>query len=209
MKICPKCHQEKILTEFYVEKSGKRKGRIHSYCKTCERSKVKLYRESNLDKCQKRDRAYHDKNRILRNENRRRHAQKNKEHCRSQSRIYALEHPEVGRRSSRKYNQKPKRKLAAALRMRVRHALHGRNKSARTLELVGCSIEHLKLWLTFYFQKDMSWENYGEWHIDHIKPCAKFDLSDPAQQRACFHYTNLQPLWAGDNIRKGDKYVAV
>lgn len=52
----------------------------------------------------------------------------------------------------------------------------------------------------------MSWENYGEWHIDHIKPCSSFDLSDPKQQKECFNYTNLQPLWAIDNLKKSYKY---
>ena len=51
----------------------------------------------------------------------------------------------------------------------------------------------------------MSWDNYGEWHIDHIVPCASFDLSDPNQQRICFNFRNLQPLWAKDNQRKQDK----
>jgi hypothetical protein len=53
----------------------------------------------------------------------------------------------------------------------------------------------------------MSWGNYGlhGWHVDHIIPCASFDLTDPEQQRQCFHYTNLQPLWAEDNLRKSDK----
>jgi len=80
------------------------------------------------------------------------------------------------------------------------------HKISKTTELLGCSIEHLRLWLTFYFHPGMSWSNYGEWHIDHTKPCAKFDLTDPEQQRQCFHYTNLQPLWAGENFRKGDTY---
>lgn len=55
----------------------------------------------------------------------------------------------------------------------------------------------------------MSWENYGfyGWHIDHIKPCSKFDLTDPKQQEQCFHYSNLQPLWAIENFKKSDKYV--
>ena len=48
----------------------------------------------------------------------------------------------------------------------------------------------------------MSWENMGEWHLDHIRPCASFDLTDPDQQRQCFHYSNLQPLWASDNLSK-------
>jgi hypothetical protein len=51
----------------------------------------------------------------------------------------------------------------------------------------------------------MSWDNHGKhgWHIDHIRPCASFDFSDPEQQQQCFHYSNLQPLWAGDNLSKG------
>ena len=49
----------------------------------------------------------------------------------------------------------------------------------------------------------MNWENYGVWHIDHIIPCARFDLSDPGQQKICFHYTNLQPMWGEDNLKKG------
>lgn len=54
----------------------------------------------------------------------------------------------------------------------------------------------------------MSWENRGNfgWHVDHIKPCASFDLTKPEEQAKCFHYTNLQPLWARENIAKGDKY---
>ena len=52
----------------------------------------------------------------------------------------------------------------------------------------------------------MTQKNYGEWHVDHIKPCASFDLTDPKQQEICFHYTNLQPLWAIDNIKKGSKF---
>ena len=70
------------------------------------------------------------------------------------------------------------------------------------MELVGCDIDTLCLHLESQFQKGMEWINYGEWHVDHIKPCASFDLSDPKQQQECFHYTNLQPLWAADNLAK-------
>jgi hypothetical protein len=74
---------------------------------------------------------------------------------------------------------------------------------------VGCTPEFLKQYLASQFQPGMSWDNHGAWHIDHRKPCASFDLTDPAQQKACFHYTNLQPLWAEENLRKGSRYAAL
>ena len=72
----------------------------------------------------------------------------------------------------------------------------------------------LKQYLEKQFTKGMSWDNYGNpngdhtscWHIDHIKPCASFDLTQEDQQKECFHYTNLQPLWAIDNLKKGGKF---
>ena len=48
----------------------------------------------------------------------------------------------------------------------------------------------------------MTWDNYGKWHVDHIIPVSRFDLTDPEQQKICFHFTNLQPLWGGENIGK-------
>ena len=74
--------------------------------------------------------------------------------------------------------------------------------------MIGCTIERLRNHLEAQFTDGMSWENYGKngWHVDHIRPCASFDLTDPEQQRQCFHYTNLQPLWATDNMRKSAKW---
>jgi hypothetical protein len=84
----------------------------------------------------------------------------------------------------------------------------GARKTQPTTDLIGCTIEELRQHLQAQFTDGMNWDNYGRtgWHIDHIRPCASFDLTDPEQQRQCFHYTNLQPLWAADNIRKGGKW---
>jgi len=84
--------------------------------------------------------------------------------------------------------------------------LKGNIKSKKTKELLGCTVEELKRYLSNKFVDNMSFENYGKWHIDHIIPCASFDFSKPEEQAKCFHYTNLQPLWAIDNIKKGAKY---
>ena len=80
-------------------------------------------------------------------------------------------------------------------------------KHGTTIKLLGCNINELRFYLEGKFIDGMSWDNYGEWHIDHIRPCASFDLTDPEQQKKCFHYTNLQPLWAEDNLSKGDKII--
>lgn len=99
-------------------------------------------------------------------------------------------------------------KLAENLRRRVRASLKGENKSASTLELVGCSLEELKIHLEKLWAEGMSWDNYNYrgWHVDHVKPLAQFSLSDPEQQKAAFHFSNLQPLWREDNQSKGDSF---
>jgi hypothetical protein len=83
----------------------------------------------------------------------------------------------------------------------------GGEKSVNTAELVGCSILSLRAWLAESFTPGMNWDNYGEWHLEHTRPCASFDLTDPDQQRVCMNWRNLQPMWGRDNIIKGDKWT--
>lgn len=94
--------------------------------------------------------------------------------------------------------------IGRVIRSRIISVIKGKKKSARTVELLGCSIEHLRSHLQGMFKKGMNWNNHGEWEIDHIMPCASFDMSKPEHQRLCFHYTNLQPLWKRDNRVKHD-----
>lgn len=91
--------------------------------------------------------------------------------------------------------------LRSAMTQAVR--LYGHGKRGRSTTLLGCPIEHVIKHLESQFVPGMSWDNHGEWHIDHRRPCASFDLTDPAQQRECFHFSNLQPLWKAENISKG------
>lgn len=100
-----------------------------------------------------------------------------------------------------------KEKIANLCRHRVLTALKGKRKSAATMQLMGCTIEEFRAHLAKQFRPGMSWETFGLWEIDHIRPCASFDLADPAQQRACFHFSNTQPLWRLENILKSDSYA--
>lgn len=99
-------------------------------------------------------------------------------------------------------------KLSSVLRSRVLRALKTDSKGRKTFDLIGCTVKEFKCHIEGKFKEGMTWENYGRdgWHVDHIRPCASFDLSDPEQQKLCFHYTNTQPMWAIDNLTKGDKY---
>lgn len=103
---------------------------------------------------------------------------------------------------------------AFAMRLRLRSRLVGairrymtaRSATAVIQELLGCSLPELVRHLESKFLPGMSWGNRSQWHIDHIKPLCAFDLTDPEQQAVAFHYTNLQPLWALDNMRKGGRW---
>lgn len=106
-----------------------------------------------------------------------------------------------------------KRRRENAIECRIRCRIHGAlkaqqcRKTTSLRELLGTDIAGLRQHLESLFKPGMSWSNYGffGWHIDHKRPCASFDLSDTAQQRQCFHYTNLQPLWWRENLSKKDK----
>jgi hypothetical protein len=107
-----------------------------------------------------------------------------------------------------RYHKDLNYRLSSIVRSRISRSLRDNNiqykKSNHSIDLLGCSIVELKAHLEAKFTDGMSWENYGEWHVDHIKPCASFENlgTCPKQQRECFHYSNLQPLWAEDNRQK-------
>lgn len=96
-------------------------------------------------------------------------------------------------------------RLAGNLRARIRMAMKHGDRCESSVKLLGCSIHRLKVWLESLFKPGMTWDNYGPtgWHIDHKRPCASFNLRLKKDRAGCFHYTNLQPLWATENIKKG------
>lgn len=127
---------------------------------------------------------------------------------------YKLLNPEKTKVQKNRYKRNrmkrdPTFKILHRLRTRILLVLNGKKKAESSMNLLGCTADDFKKHIESQFKDDMSWENYGikGWHIDHIKPCASFDLSIAEEQKKCFHYTNLQPLWWFDNLSKRDKIL--
>ena len=127
------------------------------------------------------------------------------------TRIRPGHYKRVAARLTARRRSDPLFKLAANLRQAVRNAVKlGAKKDAPTLKLIGCSVEEFRAHIEDQWRHGMSWANWGQrsddWQLDHIRPVSSFDLSDSAELRKCFHFTNFQPLWTYENARKRDKW---
>jgi len=178
MKVCPKCKISKDIKEFYS--NTKR----HPYCKICTRLCDKDYKLRNKEKI------------ILK---RQKYEKENKEIIRERKRI--------------RHNFRRKTdinfKLKSYLRTRIYCAIKKNQKVGSAIRDLGCTGEELKQYLESKFKERMSWNNWGnkegQWSIDHIVPLSSFDLTVREQFLKACHYTNLQPLWHIDNLRKGNR----
>lgn len=158
-------------------------------------------------------RAWHAANKDYTKAFKAEHYQKNCEKIKAKVRTYGAEYrkrPEVRarlREKERIARQNPEVALRQGLRCRIRSVLleRGTYKQETTETLIGCTILEFRAHIEALFLPGMSWENRSEWHLDHIRACAKFDLTDPKQQLECFNFRNIQPLWKLDNLRKGSK----
>lgn len=132
----------------------------------------------------------------------------NKEKILQQGKEYRAKH---GKKIAAKRIKKIMADPALILPYRLRHRIYlavrkaSASKANRSMALAGCSAHFLVGWLRLQFKPGMTMENYGEWHIDHIIPCNAFDLTIADQQKVAFHFTNLRPAWAKENISKGAK----
>jgi len=211
MKVCTKCKIEKQFSEFQFRKDT---NKYRNQCKECrdeqKKKRGRIYREKYSDREAKRHKKYNKLNKDKISEYMHEYYVKNSKKINIRNSKYKSSHrKEINQRLKYKRQTDIKFKILSSLRHRLNMSVINNYKSAPTKELLGCTVEFLKKHLETQFTDNMNWNNYSYygWHIDHIKPCASFDLSKDLEQRKCFHYTNLQPLWAKDNLEKGAKYV--
>ena len=184
MKVCSKCKENKPLHLFFKNRS--RKDGYHHACKakSCNlrvpeliKAASKRYYDRNIDKIKERDRAYRVKNSVQ-----------------IDKRNYAYQ---LARAKT-----DPSYRAIRNARLRVSNFLRQRNKFSKSL---GCSYKFFVNHLEAQFQPGMTWENYGEWHIDHIYPLSVAYLEGPVSFGLACNFRNLQPLWAKENLSKGAK----
>jgi len=227
-KKCAWCGTEFIIMEnekVYCSDNcrDKRKAYINKYNKIHKNQIIiqrKKYYKENCEKIKQKAKQWSFQNKEKESQNSKNYYIKNKKYLLKYQKDYRTNKKNKIKIKERnlKY-KKNKRKtnihfrLYESLSARIRSGLKQQvliknytQKESYTKKVLGCSFKQLQTHLEKQFKIGMTWDNYGEWHIDHIIPCASFDLTDPEQQKKCFHYTNLQPLWAEDNLKKGAKY---
>lgn len=207
-KICYKCKIEKPLSEFH--KNCRKLDGYNHLCKLCEKERHSTYYLENKEKIDLQHKTYYELNKeeiIIRNS---KWAKNNEDRMKELRVSFYNQHPHYDRDYIRNKTKIDIRfRIKKSLGTRIRNALKGINKSKQTLELLGCSVEFLKNHLESQFKEGMTWKNYGKggWVIDHIRPCVSFDLCKLSEQKKCFNYSNLQPLWEIDNLHKHAKIL--
>ena len=219
---CRRCKQNKPATLEFFNASHLQK---NHWCRECKSAQDKAYVKNNPEKVKAiRKKAYQDNREEILAKQKEYQAgrkeeiasymtsywEKNKAKLKEYRTNWRYEHwDERKAQHQERYDNDPTYKLLFNTRNRVRTILKDSkaSKDCGTLELLGGDLSVARAHIESLFKPGMTWDNHGMtgWHIDHIKPISSFDLSDPAQLKECFHYTNLQPLWAEENLSKGAK----
>jgi len=209
-KICIKCNQEKDITLFRKDN--------RNICLDCD----KLYHNEYRLTHKKEEKEYRNKNREILNQKRRERYPETKEKHNLNNRCWRKNNKQKILELNKQYyykvlKNKPEYKVIKTLKRRILLAVRKQrtDKAYKSIELLGCSISdlfiHLQQTAINNGYLDFNINNYSakDYHIDHIIPCSVFDLSDPVEQKQCFHWTNLQILSSRENISKSNKIIPV
>lgn len=204
---------------------AKNNARLNEYSRRynlANAEKIKAYKRSVYDeKAAIKKKAYYLKNRRRILEQKKEYLRRkidvikawraaNKRHLSFQnSRWHRLNRDKIRERKrldSARRRLRPSERIAGNLRRRINKVILQKSSGGRLESLLGCSPMEFRAFIESQFIVGMGWHNYGRaWHIDHRLPCSSFDLTDEGQQKRCFHFSNMRPLWAKTNMRKGNR----
>lgn len=219
-KTCSKCGEIKELSMFSSDKS-KPDGRYPS-CRECKKAADKDYRTKNIDKKRAKDREYYRENSEAikkkandwyyqntsrHNERMRQYYQDNYKKIKDiQKKWNKLNEDKIREYFRLKYENDLNHRLKVLLNGRLRQCVKAKEK--HSFEYLGCDIEYFKSWMEYQFDEKMSWENSGEyWHLDHVIPCAAFNLNEEEEIYKCYNWSNIRPLYKSENMSKGAKLI--
>jgi hypothetical protein len=173
----------------------------------------KVYNELNKDKTKKQRQEYYQRNKSKMLDYNKSWREINKDNLKEKRKNYYKNYYEANKEKQFKYQKNRKKtdlqfKLSCAIRSRLYKSIKNECKVGSAVKDLGCSVDELIIYLESKFQEGMSWNNWKHdgWHIDHIKPLSRFDLNDREQFLEACHYSNLQPLWAEDNLSKSNNF---
>ena len=219
-KICRICNIEKNLVDFHFRKDNQK---FRTECKSCGYEKQKERNSTKMDEIKEYKRNYFQQNKEEILEKKRHLRQSDLEKYREETKRYYEKTKELQKERKKSWIQSNREKynsywtnrkkndvefaLIANMRTRICGYLKSKkiSKNNKTFDIVGCTPEQLKEHLQKKFLDGMSWKNRKDWHIDHIIPLSSADTEEELIK--LFHYTNLQPLWAEDNIKKSNKIL--
>jgi hypothetical protein len=207
-------NKERIKQFRQYHKEIRKKSQKEYYEKNKKRilNQKKQYGKNNKERIKKYKKQYCEKNKEKISQNKKQYYQNHKEEKKQYGKIYKQNNKEkIYKYRNKKHREDINFKLSCNLRNRINCAIKHDQKRGSAVKDLGCSIEFLKKHLEKQFKEGMSWDNWGlgdnKWHIDHIIPLSSFDLTDREQFLKACHYTNLQPLWAEENMKKGKKII--
>jgi hypothetical protein len=207
-KKCKKCGEVKPISDFYTDK-----GKVMARCKKCKNEEHQLWVKNNPNRPRELTKEWHMKNPEWGKRNNKEWREKNKDKQKEYIKKWLSNHPgkiaEYSRRRTKLIKNSPRDNLRKQISCLIAYSLkHNGSKRGRKWELlVGYTVEQLKVHIERNFLAGMSWENRNEWHIDHIIPVSAFNFEAPEDVdfKKCWSLKNLRPLWAKDNIEKGNK----
>lgn len=218
---CPTCNSQNRKNFILIDK-------IY-VCRICEKERVEIFRKqakekaaryyaANKEKILARNKKWMDENSDKEKATAKKYRKNNKEHITNRIKKWRLNNLDRYRKNQREWKRKQRKEnphltVVERLRRRIGESIRQQNakKFFRFQDIVGCSYEELIKHIESQFKDGMCWERFSEIEIDHIKPCCSFDLTKEEEQRKCFHYSNLQPLWIWDHQKKSaeDKKLSI